>query len=178
MMKAWKKRMLDHALKRMMAVIASISLAAALLPLSSEDAAAEAAAPSAFTDHIPSIHETIDESGFKHPGVGLTKEILENVRTQVREQKEPWNTYFNQMLLSPTASKSVTSSNQSGADPNKPASDAFNSQGFNSRFIADGLKAYTQALMYVITGDETYRSNGHAHHPDLVTDGPFEIRLF
>lgn len=158
-MKAWKKRMLGHALNRMMAVIASISLAAALLPLSPEDAAAEAAAPSVLTDNIPSIHETMDESGFKHPGVGLTKEILENVRTQVREQKEPWSTYFHQMLLSPTASKTVTSSNQSGADPNKPASDAFNSQGFNSRFIADGLKAYTQALMYVITGDEAYRSN-------------------
>ncbi|OMF44730.1 hypothetical protein BK138_34365 [Paenibacillus rhizosphaerae] len=158
-MKARKKRMLGHALKRMMTVIASISLAAALLPFSTEDAAAKATVPSVLTDHIPSIHETIDESGFKHPGVGLTKEILENVRTQVREQKEPWNTYFSQMLLSPTSSKSVTSSNQSGADPNKPASDAFNSQGFNSRFIADGLKAYTQALMYVITGDEAYRSN-------------------
>lgn len=41
----------------------------------------------------------------------------------------------------------------------KPASDAFNSQGFNSRFIADGLKAYTQALLYVISGDEVYRAN-------------------
>ena len=63
------------------------------------------------------------------------------------------------MLLSAAASKTVTSSNQSSTDPAKPASYAFNSQSFDSRFIADGLKAYTQALLYVITGDDTYRSN-------------------
>ena len=94
------------------------------------------------------IYETIT-NGFTHPGVGLTKDVLENMRTQVRAQKEPWNTYFNQMLLSSSASKTVTSSNQSGADPTKPGSDAFNSQGFESKFIADGLKAYTQAILYV-----------------------------
>ena len=102
-----------------------------------------------FTDYQPTINEVIDASGFKHPGVGLTKDILENMRTQVRAQKEPWNTYFNQMLLSAAAAKTVTSSNQSSTDPTKPASDAFNSQSFDSKFIADGLKAYTQAILYV-----------------------------
>ncbi|MER6141797.1 putative Ig domain-containing protein [Streptomyces sparsogenes] len=53
----------------------------------------------------------------------------------------------------------MTSSNRSSADPAKPASDAFNSQGFNGRFIADGLKSYTQALLYVLTGEEVYRKN-------------------
>ncbi|MRV70310.1 hypothetical protein GJ700_01060 [Duganella sp. FT92W] len=111
------------------------------------------------TAYQPTIYETIDASGFKHPGVGLTKEMLENVRTQVLAQKEPWNTHFNAMLLSGNASKTVTSSNASGSDPTKPGSLAFSSQGFNSKFIADGQKAYTQALLYYITGDETYRAN-------------------
>ena len=106
------------------------------------------------TDYQPTINEVIDASGFKHPGVGLTKDMLENVRTQVREQKEPWNTYFNQMLLSSAAAKTVTSSNQSGTDPAKPGTYAFNSQGVESKFIADSLKAYTQAILYVVTGDE------------------------
>jgi hypothetical protein len=110
------------------------------------------------TAYQPTINETIDASGFKHPGVGLTKEMLENVRAQVLAQKEPWNTHFNAMLLSSAASKTVVSSNQ-GSDPTKPGSLAFSSQGFNSKFIADGLKAYTQALLYYITGDETYRAN-------------------
>jgi hypothetical protein len=110
------------------------------------------------TSYQPSINETIDASDFKHPGVGHTKEVLESMRTQVRAQKEPWNTYFNQMLLSFAASKTVGSSNQ-GADPTKPGSYAFNSQSFNSKFIADGLKAYTQAILYYVSGDETYRAN-------------------
>ncbi|XEC94400.1 LamG-like jellyroll fold domain-containing protein [Paenibacillus tarimensis] len=145
--------------KRMLSIVVSICLMATILPLSAVAAEAETTTPSIFTDYQPTIHEVIDESGFKHPGVGLTKDILENVRTQVRAQKEPWNTYFNHMLLSGAAAKNVGSNNQSGSDPTKPASDAFNSQGFNGRFIADGLKAYTQTLMYVITGDEVYRAN-------------------
>ena len=63
------------------------------------------------------------------------------------------------MTVSYAASKTVTSSNQSSTDPAKPAIDAFNCQCFEPKFIADGLKAYTQALMYYITGDETYRAN-------------------
>ncbi|MDQ8735586.1 discoidin domain-containing protein [Paenibacillus sp. LHD-38] len=145
--------------KRLLAFVVSICLLATILPLPAEVSAAETTELSIITGYQPIINEVIDESGFKHPGVGLTKDILENLRTQVLAQKEPWSTYFNQMLLSSAASKTVTSSNQSGADPTKPASDAFNSQGFNSRFIADGLKAYTQALLYIVSGDEVYRAN-------------------
>jgi len=113
----------------------------------------------AAADYQPVISETVDASGFRHPGVGVTKDVLENVRTQVRAQKEPWNTYYNQMLLSSAAARTVTSSHQSGSDPSKPASYAFNSQGIQSRFIADALKSYTQALLYVVSGDEVYRAN-------------------
>jgi hypothetical protein len=35
------------------------------------------------------ITESVDESGFKHPGVGLTKDILENMRAEILAQKEP-----------------------------------------------------------------------------------------
>lgn len=145
--------------KRLFALVVSISLLATMLPLPAEVSAAETTETSMISNDLPTINEVIDESGFKHPGVGLTKDILENVRAQVQEQKQPWTTYYNQMLQSAAASRTVTSNNQNGADPTKPASDAFNSQGFNSRFIADGLKAYTQSLLYVITGDEVYRGN-------------------
>ena len=36
---------------------------------------------------------------------------------------------------------------------------SFDSQGFNCRFIADGLKSYTQAVLYVLTGEEVYPKN-------------------
>ncbi|WP_338539615.1 hypothetical protein [Paenibacillus tundrae] len=110
------------------------------------------------TNYIVQINETVTD-GFTHPGVGLTKSRLETIRSMVSAKKEPWYSYYNAMTVSSSASKTVISSNQSSADPTKPASDAFNSQGFNSRFIADGLRAYTQTLMYYITGDVTYRAN-------------------
>lgn len=112
-----------------------------------------------FTDYYPTIHENVDSKGFKHPSVGLTKGLLENVRTQVRAHAEPWNTYFNAMLESTVASKTVTSGNQSGSDSTKPESNSFSSQGFNGKFISDAVKAYTQALLYYITGDEVCRKN-------------------
>ncbi|MGF7030817.1 hypothetical protein J2T17_001723 [Paenibacillus mucilaginosus] len=155
-----KKLILRSISIRMVSVFLVLCLTAGILPLAQGASAAEDTTGLSITaEDPPAILEEIDASGFKHPGVGLTKEILENMRTQVRAQKEPWSTYYAWMLQSPTASRTVTSSNQSGTDPTKPASDAFNSQGFNSRFIADGLKAYTQSLLYVITGDEVYRAN-------------------
>ena len=98
-------------------------------------------------------------NGFTHPGVGLTKPVLENMRSQVLNGNEPWYSYYKAMMASAAAAKTVTSSNQSSTNPEAPASTAFNSQGFNQRFIQDGLKAYTQALMYYITGEELYRAN-------------------
>ncbi|MDF2645596.1 MAG: hypothetical protein K0Q73_1401, partial [Paenibacillus sp.] len=158
-MKVRKRIRYGNSLKSMLSLLVSICVLAMILPTAAGVAAAETTAQSMFTDYQPTINEVIDASGFKHPGIGLTKDILENMRSQVRAQKEPWNTYFNQMLLSSAAAKGVTSSNQSGTDPTKPASDAFNSQSFDSKFIADALKAYTQAILYVVTGDETYRKN-------------------
>ena len=111
------------------------------------------------TGYLPTINELTDESGFKHPGVGLTKDILENMREQVREKNDPWYTYYESMTLSSYAARDIKSSNESSSDANKIDNDAFDSQSFNSRFISDGLKAYTQTLMYYITGDEVYREN-------------------
>lgn len=148
---------LKSTFKRILSVIASISLTATILPVSATVSAADAA--SIMTDYQPTINEVIDSSGFKHPGIGLTKDILENLRTEVRAQKEPWNSYFNQMIASWTASKSQTFKNQSGADAGKPAVVAFNSQGVESKFRNDALTVYTQSILYYITGDETYRAN-------------------
>jgi hypothetical protein len=137
----------------------AVSLAVAAMVPAARDAVAADTIQTIVTSYQPTISETIDASGFKHPGVGLTKDVLENMRTEVLAQKEPWNTYFNRMLLSGAASKTVQSKNQSGTDPTKPAVVAFNSQGVESKFIADSLSAYTQAILYYVTGDETYRAN-------------------
>jgi hypothetical protein len=121
---------------------------------------AEDPASTIFTDYFPEITEVINQnSGFKHPGIGLTKELLDNIREKIRSGIDPWKTYFNAMLKSSAASLTVTSSNQVSSDSSTPSTVAFNSQGVNSKFIADALKAYTQAILYYVTGNETYRSN-------------------
>lgn len=144
---------------RILAVVVSLSLITTILPLTSSVSEAAESEQSLITDYQPTINEVIDASGFKHPGVGLTKDILENMRAQVLAKKEPWYSYYVAMTQSPYASKTITISNQSDTDPSKPANVAFNSRGVQASFIEDGLKAYTQALMYYITGDETYRAN-------------------
>ena len=143
-------------LKQYLSILVIASMTVMFLPLTAGTAAAETASPSLMTDYVPTIYETMDESGFKHPGIGLTKETLENLQTQIRANKEPWKTYFNQMATStdpwgvPLATKTVSSKFSEGC---------WCSQGYNEKFIWDGLTAYTQALMYVITGDEVYRAN-------------------
>jgi large repetitive protein len=156
-----KRFNLKNKFKRIFSVVVSLSFMVTIIPLSPKvsEAATTATEPSLITDYQPSINEVIDSSGFKHPGVGLTKDILENMRSEVRTQKEPWYSYYKAMTVSSSSSKTIASSNESSTDPTKPATTAFNSQSVESTFIADGLKAYTQALMYYITGDDTYRAN-------------------
>lgn len=143
-------------LKKILSILVIASMIVMFLPVTAGTAEAETASQSLMTDDVPTIYETLDESGFRHPGIGLTKETLVNLQVQIRANKEPWKTYFNQMAMStdpwggPIAAKSVSSRFSEGC---------WCSQGYNEKFIWDGLTAYTQALMYVITGDEVYRAN-------------------
>ncbi|MBW4080008.1 LamG-like jellyroll fold domain-containing protein [Paenibacillus sp. S150] len=108
---------------------------------------------------IVTITEVISDEGFTHPGVGLTKSILDNMRGQVIANKDPWYSYYVAMAKSSYASKTFASnifdsSNADGTD--NPKTRAVNSK---AAFVVDGLRAYTQAIMYYITGDEAYHSN-------------------
>ncbi len=98
--------------------------------------------------YTPKVIEFTDpHSGFTHPGVGVTKEILENLQTQLRSGAEPWKSYFETMLLDTWFS-------------GKEVGPAYNGSVFkNSSLIADSSRAYAQALMYFITGDNAYRRN-------------------
>jgi hypothetical protein len=154
-----KIQRLDNSLARIVYLVISAGMAAALGTLPVSVAQAADTIQTLATSYQPTINETIDESGFKHPGVGLTKDVLENMRAQVRAQKEPWNTYFNKMLLSGSASTNPSIKNVNGSDPTKPRYYGLNSQGVESLFITDALTAYTQAILYYVTGNEVYRAN-------------------
>jgi len=138
--------------------IQSLALVAAVL-VGNLAVAADQASPSlaAATDQVQ-IGKTITNR-FVHPGIGLTKEILENARTQVLANKEPWLSGFRALASNRDSSRNVSCRNQSRKDPSKPDAAAFDNRGINDRLIGDSFKAYRQVLMYYFTGDEVYRAN-------------------
>ncbi|MCA0755062.1 discoidin domain-containing protein [Paenibacillus sp. N4] len=143
--------------RRVLSLVTAIVMIAQML-LIALPVTVKAETTSIFTDYLPEITPVTDEAGFTHPGVGLTKELLANLRSKVRAGAQPWTYYFNTMLLpAAEASKTVTSSNS--GDGKTPSADYFDSQGIQGRFIADSIKAYAQAVMYYVTGDEVYRAN-------------------
>ncbi len=149
----------DHAMRRLAGMAISIGIAATLVPFPAQVARAADSIDTLLTSYQPVLSESVDASGFKHPGVGLTKDNLETMRAEVLAKKEPWNTHFNMMLLSAKASKTPRISNVNGTDPSLPRIYGLDSQGAEGIFIADALTAYTQAILYYVTGDSVYRAN-------------------
>lgn len=137
---------------------AAALMAAMLLSIGLVQLVAPGAAPvqAAATCDVQ-INATTSESGFSHPGIGLTEPIIENVRTQLAAGAEPWASGFEDLRNSASGGENVRPSN-AGTDPTKPRSTAFNA-GTKGMFVADGEKAYAQAVMYVLTGKEVHRKN-------------------
>jgi len=92
MHKKMRTHRFDKPFRRLASMLLCASIVATLAPFMVQVAQAADTIQTLATSYQPTISERIDASGFKHPGIGFTKETLENVRTQVRAQKEPWNT--------------------------------------------------------------------------------------
>lgn len=144
--------------ERLFSRIIAVAILAAV-PVGNPAVAADQASPSLVeaTDQVQ-IRKTIT-NGFVHPGIGLTKEILENVRTQVLAKQEPWLSGFRALASDRDSARNVSCRNQSRKDPSKPDADAFDSRRINDRLMVDSFKAYRQVVMYYLTGDEVYRAN-------------------
>ncbi|WP_395408470.1 discoidin domain-containing protein [Pseudoduganella sp. UC29_106] len=147
----------DHATKRIVRTVISAAFAMTLIPFPGQGAMADPI-DTIVTSYQPVISESIDANGFKHPGVGFTKAQLENMRAQVLAKKEPWYTHFNMMLTSGTAGRTVGPSNVSSTDPTMPRFLGLDGSA-EGAFKADALRAYTQAILYYVTGDQVYRAN-------------------
>jgi large repetitive protein len=147
----------DMSLRRLASMIVWAGVAATLIPGPGQVAQAANQIETLATSYVPTVSESIDSSGFKHPGLGFTKEMLENVQTQVRAQQEPWNTYFNEMSTYGSSSKSPTVKNTGNGTT--PRFLGLASQANNDTFISDSMVVYGQAVMYLITGDDAYRAN-------------------
>ncbi len=111
----------------------------------------------AVTEKVRIVPET--RNGFVHPGLGITKEELENARRKVIEGREPWLSHWRDLARDPQAGRDVAPRNESRTRRGEPDSDAWDSKGMQSRLGVDGLVAYKQALMHFFTGDPVYRRN-------------------
>ncbi|WP_129669306.1 hypothetical protein [Phytoactinopolyspora endophytica] len=106
----------------------------------------------------PEIVRTVSDAGFTHPGVGLTADHLENMRTQVLAGVEPWASYYDAMTQTRYAAVDFRASIQGPTDE-EPTITAYDNAGVRGRQHADSIGAMTQALMYLVTGEEVYRAN-------------------
>jgi hypothetical protein len=141
--------------RRAVAFIAAVLLSIGLSQVI--PAAAERAAAQELGTCDVQFHSTVSDAGFNHPGIGLTEPIIQNAIDQIADGAEPWASGFDALTRSNAASENAGPSN-AGPDPTKPRTDAFNA-GTRGLFNSDGLKAYTQAVMHVLTGKEVHRKN-------------------
>lgn len=112
------------------------------------------------TDHVVEVHETVSDAGFVHPGIGLSADDLRTAQQQVRDGVEPWASYFEAMSITSFASQDYRVSNSLSADaPDQPLDDSFTQVGQRYRQTDDSFGVLTQALMFVMTGDEVHRRN-------------------
>ncbi|MGG4146695.1 Ig-like domain-containing protein, partial [Paenibacillus algorifonticola] len=119
----------------------------------------------------------IDSSGntisaiIHHPGIAMRQTDLDNMRDHVRAGDEPWNTAFNTFSSKPQSSENPRIYYESGYDlfVNIPGPWAFTdangvyrsnpSDYVGTRANTDSETAFIQAIMWYVTGNETYRSN-------------------
>lgn len=126
-------------------------------------AASIAVSPAAHADETasnvpPVVTSTVSDAGFVHPGVGLTADHISNAQEQVAAGVEPWASYYDAMSQTRYAARDYRADLQGPTDE-QPISDAYDQVAMRGRAHRDSIGAMTQALMYSMTGDETYRAN-------------------
>lgn|GEM_PF-6852029 len=106
----------------------------------------------------PEIISSNTGSGLSHPGVGLTKEVITNLQKQIRAGAEPWKSYFLGMAKSKYADPKYLSTVDKDGDGLPSITSITLGNQWENYAEPDAKAAYTLALMYVITGDESYRA--------------------
>ncbi|MBQ3462707.1 MAG: hypothetical protein IJH36_06265 [Clostridia bacterium] len=99
------------------------------------------------TDNLAELTETVSDEGFIHPGVGYTAESLNLMRDMVKDGVSPWVDYFEGMRRTKYADLSGELKKQE---------QIINNGGISS-FAEDAQRAWVQAMLYFVTGNEEYR---------------------
>ncbi|WP_164507859.1 discoidin domain-containing protein [Lacticaseibacillus suibinensis] len=97
--------------------------------------------------------------GFTHPGISIDPEALANTRKELAAHAEPWESYYQGMLASPYASLDFQAANLKEGTRDVPLDKTFTSNKQEPRLSQDGFRAYTQSVLYYLTGNVKYRYN-------------------
>lgn len=117
------------------------------------------------TNYVPNATETKTTSGdvtFTHPGIGMTKAMLDNMRNHVRAADEPWASAFVKFSGYGKSSKTpVIRVSTSNNDYMNIPGGGNGSLGLTiiKNMEQDADTSFAQMIMWYITGDETYRQN-------------------
>jgi hypothetical protein len=117
------------------------------------------------TPFVPNVTETKTSTAtvaFTHPGVGMSKAMLDNMRDRVRAGDEPWaSAFLNFMYIS--SSQTAPLMRNKGTNPdmvNIPGGGSGSTgQAVISNMAQDAHTAWAQTIMWYVTGNEVYRQN-------------------
>jgi hypothetical protein len=128
-----------------------------------------------------------------HPGIAMRLADLDNMRDHVRAGDEPWNTAFNAFAADSQSSKTPRIYYENNyifrhiqgpwgfTDPETGKYYSNPSDYAGTRANTDSETAFMQAIMWYITGDETYRNNAmkiirsYSASEDCVTHSNFRF---
>ncbi|MCI1688346.1 alginate lyase family protein [Schleiferilactobacillus harbinensis] len=99
------------------------------------------------------------ENGIRHPAISVDPGKLVQTRRMLLQGQAPWQTYYAGMVQTDYASRTFKARNLQAGTYDTPANNTFKRNSQEVLLSADGFRAYTQAVMYYLTGDPQYRYN-------------------
>jgi len=96
--------------------------------------------------------DTVSPAGFRHPGILVTRPQLDFVKAKIAAGADPWATAFATAKASPLAAPTYTATPHAEVDCGSNSNPDYGCKDEQS----DVAAAYTQALLWVFTGDEAY----------------------
>src|SRR5262249_29671213 len=101
------------------------------------------------------------QTSFQHPGVLASQAQLDFIKTQVNAQVDPFYTEFQRAVASPYGDLNYQIQGPFPGGVNQSGSNSNPDYGCKAA-DSDGSAAYVQALLWYITGNQTYADNAIA----------------
>jgi hypothetical protein len=153
-------------LKRCVAICLTVVLTLGIMcPATTVNAVAASSVQALMTDFQPEIQESTyktDEVVFTHPGIGMTKDMLDYMRENVRQGNEPWTSaflQFSQYSKCKTSPSIQVKDSEDYINIPSAGSDWTGGNVIIRQMAMDADTAAAQTIMWFVTGNQTYRNN-------------------